>query len=261
MAEASFQAGAPCWLDLMTSNTEGAKAFYGPLLRWDFQTGDEALYGGYVMALLNGQPVAGIMQKQPEQADFPDLWSTYLGTDDAEATMRAVTEAGGNVLFGPMEVPGQGHMGMVQDPTGAAVGTWQPAGMRGYGLVYEPGAPYWHELFTRDFGASLDFYSAAFGWDVSVVSDSDEFRYATLGADAAARAGVMDASSFLPEGVPAHWRVYFGVEDARAAAEVVAQLGGTVLSGPEDTPYGTIVTIQDPFGAQLLLASGYPAGR
>ncbi|WP_233548780.1 VOC family protein [Galactobacter valiniphilus] len=124
-----------------------------------------------------------------------------------------------------------------------------------------PGAPYWHELFTRDFGASLDFYSAAFGWDVSVVSDSDEFRYATLGADAAARAGVMDASSFLPEGVPAHWRVYFGVEDARAAAEVVAQLGGTVLSGPEDTPYGTIVTIQDPFGAQLLLASGYPAGR
>lgn len=135
MAEATFQAGAPCWLDLMTSNAEGAKAFYGPLLGWEFQAGDQELYGGYVTAWLNGKPVAGIMQKQPEQSDFPDLWSTYLGSTDAEATLRAVSEAGGSVLFGPLDVPAQGFMGMVQDPSGAAIGVWQPTGMGGYGSV------------------------------------------------------------------------------------------------------------------------------
>lgn len=40
MARATFQAGAPCWIDLMTSNVQTAQEFYGPLLGWEFQTGD-----------------------------------------------------------------------------------------------------------------------------------------------------------------------------------------------------------------------------
>jgi len=254
MAETTFRPGTPCWLDLMTSDVQGAREFYGRLLGWEFQTGDEEKYGGYVMSLLNGQPVAGIMGKQPEQADMPDVWSTYLGVEDAAATLEAVSAHGGTVLMPAMDVPEQGVMAIIMDPGQATVGVWQPTGMSGFGLSGEPGAPYWHELFTANFGPTLDFYRTVFGWDVSMMSDTDEFRYATLGEGMDASAGVMDASALVPAQMPPHWRVYFEVQDANAAAELVAELGGRVLDGPEDTPYGRILTAQDPFGAVFLLA-------
>ncbi len=49
-------------------------------------------------------------------------------------------------------------------------------------------------------------------------------------------AGVMDASAFLPAGVPAEWSVYFGVDDTDKASELVVELGGTVVEPAEDTP-------------------------
>lgn len=258
MTRAIFQAGAPCWIDLMTADVHQAQEFYGTLLGWEFQGGDEEKYGGYLMALKNGLPVAGMMQKQPDMADMPDVWTTYLGSTSADASSAGALAAGGSVFFPPMDVPDQGIMGLVGDTTGAAIGIWQPQPMSGFELTYEPGAPYWFELFTRDFAGAQAFYREAFNWDITVVSDSDEFRYATLGKDADSRAGIMDASAFLPQGVPDHWRVYLGVEDAVAAAKQVEALGGAILSGPEDTPYGTVVSIADPTGAMLLLASGYP---
>ncbi len=42
--------GAPCWIDLMTSDAEKAKAFYGELFGWTFETGDQEKYGGYITA-------------------------------------------------------------------------------------------------------------------------------------------------------------------------------------------------------------------
>ena len=60
-ASACRQAGAPCWLDLMTSDVDRAKDFYGKLLGWEFEQGDEEKYGGYVTATKNGELVAGIM--------------------------------------------------------------------------------------------------------------------------------------------------------------------------------------------------------
>lgn len=252
-----FTPGAPCWIDLMTTDAQRAEDFYGSLLGWTFQRGDEELYGGYAMALLDGKPIAGVMQKQPSE-EMPDVWTTYLYVENADESVAKVQEAGGQLYFGPMDVPEQGRMGVVGTPEGATVGFWEPGGHLGYAEFHVPGSPYWHESFTRDFQGSKDFYTKAFGWDVTMMSDTDEFRYGTLGAGTAAVAGLMDASSFLPEGVPAHWRVYFGVEDCRAAAKRVEELGGSVLEGPEDTPFGVIATVQDPMGGTFLLASGEP---
>ena len=61
----------------------------------------------------------------------------------------------------------------------------------------------------------------------------------------------MDASAFLPEGMPNHWSVYFGVEDADATAKKVTDLGGSVVMPPEDTPYGRLGTLLDPTGAMF----------
>ncbi|HEY4928156.1 MAG TPA: VOC family protein [Acidimicrobiales bacterium] len=115
--------------------------------------------------------------------------------------------------------------------------------------------PGWFELFTRDFAGALEFYRSVFHWKTEIEGDTDEFRYATL-RDADTddqRAGVMDASAFLPEGVPAHWSVYWQVDDVDATADRVKVLGGAVVDGPTDTPYGRMATVTDPSGAMFKL--------
>ena len=243
--------GAPCWIDLMTSDTETAKTFYGTLFGWTFETGDREKYGGYITALKNGRPIAGIMQKQEAQAGFPDVWSTYLRTDDARTAVKSAAEHGGQVYLEPMDVPDQGTMAMIGDATGAAIGLWQPGAMKGYGLAAEPGAPAWHELSARDYAAAVKFYQDVFGWDTSVLSDTPEFRYTTLGAGEAAKAGIMDASGYLPAEVPSHWEVYFAVEDTDAAAEAAVAMGARVIEAPADTPHGRLASLVDPTGAML----------
>jgi predicted enzyme related to lactoylglutathione lyase len=247
--------GAPCWIDLMTSNPDTAKQFYGDLFGWEFQTGDEEKYGGYITANKNGKMVAGIMQKPADQGAMPDMWSTYLRTDDAAATAAAVTANGGEVYVEPMDVPEQGHMAVFADVSGAAIGVWQPREMRGYELVAEEGTPAWHELHTKDYEAAVKFYRDVFGWDTDVMSDTPEFRYTTLGAGAEAKAGIMDASGYLPAEIPSNWQVYFAVGDADASIEKAVSMGGTVVDGPDDTPFGRLATLTDPTGAMFKIVA------
>ncbi len=123
-------------------------------------------------------------------------------------------------------------------PPGRSIGVWQPAEMKGYELAAEPGAPAWHELHTKDYATAVKFYQDVFGWDTDVMSDTPEFRYTTLGAGDAAKAGIMDASAYLPAEVPSNWQVYFAVEDAEASIEKAVSMGAKVIDGPDDTPFG-----------------------
>ena len=247
--------GAPCWIDLITSDSDKAKKFYGELFGWTFESGDPEKYGGYITALKHGKTVAGMMQKQTSQAGMPDVWTTYLRTIDAAATAEAVKEHGGQIFMEPMEVPQQGHMALFGDATGAAIGAWQPSGMEGYELAAEPGAPAWHELHARDYVKAVKFYQDVFGWETHVMSDSPEFRYTTLGTGDSATAGIMDASDFLPAEVPASWQVYFAVEDTDAAIEKAVAMGAQVVDGPDDSPFGRLATISDPTGARFKIVS------
>jgi predicted enzyme related to lactoylglutathione lyase len=121
--------------------------------------------------------------------------------------------------------------------------------MRGYELVAEPGAAAWHELHTKDYDAAVKFYQKAFNWDTDVMSDTPEFRYTTLGTGDSAKAGIMDASAYLPAEVPSNWQVYFNVEDTDASIEKAVSMGATVLDGPQDSPFGRVAMLADPTGA------------
>lgn len=249
MPKPDITPGAPCWIDLMTSDTEKAKTFYNALFGWTYETGDEEKYGGYITALKNGRMVAGIMAKQADMGAMPDVWSTYLRTDDIKATTEAAAANGGQVYLEPMEVPEQGSMAMYGDASGASIGAWEFGEMTGYELAAEAGAPAWHELLSKDYDAAVTFYQKVFGWNTDVMSDTPEFRYTTLGAGDEAKAGIMDASGFLPEQVPCMWSVYFAVEDTDAAVEQATALGATITQPAEDTPFGRLATLQDPTGA------------
>ncbi len=154
-----------------------------------------------------------------------------------------------------MDVGDLGTMAVLSDAGQAGIGLWQPGLHKGFGILAEPGAPAWFELHTRDYDASVRFYQDVFKWDAHVMSDTPEFRYTTLGEGDSALAGIIDASSFLPEGVPANWQVYFAVEDADAALAQVGELGGSVVMKAEDTPFGRLAQASDPTGALFKLVS------
>jgi len=245
-------AGAPIWVDLMTTDPNSARTFYGELFGWTAQEPNEE-FGGYFTFLRDGKPVAGGMQSQPEQA-VPDVWSVYLRSADTEKTVAAVAEHGGQVIAPAMAVGELGVMAVVGDPTGAMIGVWQPGLHAGFEVIGEPAAPAHFELFTRDHAAAVAFYRDVFGWNTTTVGDTDEFRY-TIQTNAAGEpvAGVMDAAAFLPAGVPAHWSVYFATEDTDATLAKAAELGGKTVVKAEDTPYGRLATAVDATGAVFKL--------
>ncbi len=238
--------GAPTWIDLATSDVDGARRFYADLFGWTAAEADEQ-YGGYFMFFSGEYPVAGCMP-----ADG-NVWSVYLATDDVEKTVATAVAEGGTVVVPTMPVGDVGTMACVADPSGAVVGAWQPGTFFGFPAYAETGKPAWWELHTRDYAAALPFYRSVFGWQTQSMGDTDEFRYSVLQVGEQQAAGVMDASQFLEAGESSHWSVYIAVADADAVQSRASELGGSVVSAAQDTPYGRLAEVADPTGARIRL--------
>lgn len=237
----------------MTSDAEASSTFYGQLFGWTADEPNED-FGGYFNYEKDALRVAGCMTSQP---DWPvtNLWSIYLTSEDSRKTVEEAVGHGGQVLVPAMDIADLGTMAQVIDVGGAVIGMWQPGSFPGFGMLAETGAPSWFELHTRDYQKSIEFYRDVFGWQTHVVSDDPEFRYTVLDRGGEWMAGIADASGYLPEGVPAHWSVYFGVDDTDAALTKVVALGGTIVRPAEDSPYGRLATAQDATGAQFKLVA------
>jgi predicted enzyme related to lactoylglutathione lyase len=245
--------GAPCWVDVMSSDTARSSAFYSTLFGWHAEE-PAPEYGGYFNFSRNGALVAGCMAK-PANNPMPDTWTVYLQSADTRTAVAAAEARGSTILAPAMDVGELGTMAVVTDPGGAVIGIWQPAGHAGFDVTDQPGTPVWFEVFTRDYGAAVAFYRDVFLWQTHVMGDTPEFHYTTLGDGERQAAGIMDASAFLPDGVPASWSVYFRVTDTDAALGTVTDNGGGVIRPAEDTPYGRMATVSDPMGAIFKLIS------
>jgi len=234
-----FAPGTPCWSDLGVDDVEAARTFYSEVFDWDFQDGPPEA-GGYVMALLDGRPVAGIGPKMSDGQ--PTAWTSYLATADADATTVAVTAAGGTVLTPPFDVMDVGRMAIAADPTGVVFGLWQARAHDGYGRVNEPGAPCWNETHTADAETAKAFYSAVFGYRFDVFGDPAEpyaiAKLADAAPDADPVAGVFTPPTGFPEGVPGYWMTWFGTHDTDATVAAVVERGGKALMEPFDSPFG-----------------------
>lgn len=251
-------AGAPCWADLWTSDVEGSRRFYSRLFGWEAHEPDPS-HGGYFMFTRHGEPVAGAMGPM---GDVPadDTWKPYLCTDDLAATLEKVVAGGGQVMVPAMPVDHLGIQAVVQDPTGAVVGLWQPDEFQGFTVLGKDGAPSWFELHTPAHARAVAFYRDVLGVELSPVADTDDFRYWTFraaGTDADA-GGVMDSRAWVAPGA-ATWSIYWEVDDLDAAIGRVKQLGGSVGRGPDDTPWGRMAEATDPTGARFKLRTSPPA--
>jgi predicted enzyme related to lactoylglutathione lyase len=65
-------------------------------------------------------PLGGMMNKPQEMAQVPPNWGLYFRVDDINAATDRVKANGGQILNGPMEVPGGDMIVNCMDPQGAA---------------------------------------------------------------------------------------------------------------------------------------------
>ncbi|MFI5720720.1 VOC family protein [Nocardia sp. NPDC051750] len=245
--EIPWPAGTPCWVDCQVDDTDRARAFYSALLGWEIaDTAPEA--DGYLMATVRGRPAAGIGPKPAGQI-MQSTWTTYLATDDADATAAAVADAGGTVLAPPFDVMDIGRMFVAADPTGAVFGVWQARLHSGAGIYNEPGAYCWNEVHTDGYERAQSFYSQVFGWTFTEVGAGTEMTYATFALEPGGPpvGGIADATG-IPDSGPSHWLAWFQVADTDATLTSAAELGGAVLTGPQDSPFGRMGVLSAPQG-------------
>lgn len=257
MEVSNYAPGTPSWVELATIDLTAAKRFYGALFGWGYRD-EPAGESVYTMGLLNGHPVAGLMELGPDQrsAGVPPHWATYITVRSVEDAAAAAIEAGGTVLASPFDVMEAGRMTVVQDPTGAIVSLWEPKNHIGATLVNEPGTFCWNELQVPDVAAAEPFYQRVLGAETAT-QEMPSGPYTLLIVDGRSVAGITKIQeSWGP--VPPHWDVYFAVADTDATLEHAQAAGGTVHVPAMDIPdVGRFAGITDPQGAMFYVLQFY----
>lgn len=118
--ESEPQVGDVSWHELHTADAEAAMKFYTDLFGWRAtESMDMGPVGKYHM-FGRAFPLGGMMNKMPEMAHLPPHWGLYFRVPDVHAGAERAKANGGQVLNGPMEVPGGEWIVTCMDPQGAA---------------------------------------------------------------------------------------------------------------------------------------------
>jgi predicted enzyme related to lactoylglutathione lyase len=245
-----YKPGTFSWIDLATTDADGAKKFYQKLFGWSTTDNPAGPDMVYTMAELGGKPVAALYQQGAEQQSqgIPPHWLSYVTVANAAETAEKAKSLGGNVLMDAFDVMEAGRMALIQDPTGATFAIWQPQQHIGAHLVNEYGALIWNELATTDKNVATDFYTKLFGWS-SQTQEMPSGPYTSFMNGESMAAGMLEMTEEWGN-IPPHWMVYFGTDDCDATVATAKELGGTILVDPTDIPsVGRFAVLQDPQGA------------
>ena len=109
-------------VELNTTDTDQAKAFYTKLFGWKLQD-MEFPVGTYTMIDVGDGTGGGIMKKMIPGAT--SAWLPYVLVDDIKAATAQAKALGATIVKDVDEVPNMGWLSIIEDPTGAMLGFWQ----------------------------------------------------------------------------------------------------------------------------------------
>jgi predicted enzyme related to lactoylglutathione lyase len=254
----SHAPGTFCWIELATTNQNGAKKFYSSLFEWtaaDFPMGPSETYTTF--KLNGGEPAAAYTMREEERSMAPPHWNLYVAVSSADDTARRAGELGGKVLAGPFDVMTLGRMAVIQDPTGASLCVWQAKEHPGISISGESGTLCWADLNSPDPDRAKQFYEALFGWKLEPgEKDSSGYLHIKNGAEFI---GGFSPLSQQNAGAPPHWMLYFQVADCDASSAKAKQLGAREYMAPMTLEnVGRFSVVADPQGAVFSLFQPAP---
>ena len=244
--------GKVIWADLVTPDLDGAKRFYGTLFGWSFR--DVPGAPNYAVALLDGEPVAGLFLKAlPAGQSKQPAWLTFIAVRDVDAAQQATVQHGGKVLSSVHYYPHRGRQAVLTDPDGAVFAVLAAEGGDPPDYLPAPGAWIWSSLLVADPTHETAFYKALFGYDVYDLAGEDggqdDAQHYILSSDNYARTGLNPLPSDSMRRHP-HWLNFVRVTNAADTAKKALELGGRVLVEPRiDRHGGHLAVLADPSGA------------
>jgi predicted enzyme related to lactoylglutathione lyase len=256
-------AGSFIWYELMTTDTEGAKAFYDAVVGWNIGEGAEEYQGYRMINRSDGKFAGGVLPitDEMQQHGARPAWNGYVNVANVDDSVAAIEKAGGKALMPAFDIPNVGRIGFVADPQGAAIYVMKPIPPAGQedqpSDVFSPDQPQrvsWNELSTSDPAAARKFYGDQFGWSTDEFMDMGEMgEYRFIEQDGQ-RIGALCS---VMAGQQPKWRYYFRVPSVSTAKGVAEQKGGTIHMGPHQVPTGDYIVIgTDPQGAEFALVGG-----
>ena len=247
------------WHELMTTDPQGAAAFYSGLFPWETQPSSMP---GYTLWMSGSIGLAGLMA-QPEEVQrtgTPPSWLAYLGTTDVDATVQAAERLGGTILKVPTDIPGIGRFAVLSDPQGAAFAVFTPAmPAPSSAAASEVVSRFsWHELVTTDPNSALDFYSQLFGWSAGPAHDRGGSLYQVIERDGTQVGGVYRLQN---PSKPPHWLTYIKVDTLDGTVAAAGAAGGQIVQEAHEVPGGhRVARILDPQGGAIALHEPPKAG-
>jgi predicted enzyme related to lactoylglutathione lyase len=119
-SDADPKVGEFSWHELATSDYKKGFAFYQTMFGWEkIAEHDMGPLGMYLMFGRNGKEMGGMFTIGPDMP-MPPNWLQYVRVDSADAAAERVKANGGQILNGPMDVPGGDRIAQCMDPQGAA---------------------------------------------------------------------------------------------------------------------------------------------
>lgn len=116
--EAKPELGDVSWHELMTTDAAAGLKFYGELFGWKQRNAFDMGPMGTYYEWGRDWELGGMMNKPAEIAQVPPHWGFYFRVDDVNKGAERVKQHGGQILNGPMEVPGGTWIVNCRDPQG-----------------------------------------------------------------------------------------------------------------------------------------------
>lgn len=259
--------GSFIWYELMTTDPEGAAAFYGQIVGWtiaahsDPSSASDGMDYRMIQRSDGGQ-AGGVLKLTPQMCEGGARpgWLGYLYVPDVDAAVAAIVVDGGQAIMPAFDIE-VGRIAMVSDPQGVphyVMTPRPPAGMEAMDSdVYHRHAEQrvsWNELMSPDLVGAKAFYAKHYGFQFNhsmPMGPLGDYCFIDHASSAEPIGAVMQKGDDVPVGL---WNFYIRVPAIDAAAAKVRELGGQVFADPMEVPGGEwVINGMDPQGAMFSL--------
>jgi len=248
------------WYVLMTTDMEGANAFYTNVVGWGAR--DASMPGlPYTVFSAGDTPVSAamILPRSPDSSDRGPGWIGYVTVKDVDAAVDQIKHLGGAVHVEPQNILNLSRFSVVAVSLKASLALfkWLKPDQEQAADAQRPvhlrtrGGIGWHELHAANWEQAWAFYSELFGWQKAGIDTLATGPYQLFSAEGQTIGAMCTKAPTVPRPL---WLYYFNVGDIDAAVKRVKAGNGQILQGPVAVPDGNwVVQCMDPQGAVFAL--------